>query len=603
MKSKYANYAFFIGFFLIIIILPTIKIHVKSRLEEAIENQSEWSPEVYETANLYIKSKIFDARALKLPEFSPKEMIPTLVIARYRSEKSSNPKTVVVEQPTPHKALEDLSQRLLKEHRQDSIVGLKVYYPYGGLFPSETLGDDLESHPDRGLFAVIGRLDDFLTPSEILFGSHVASKTSQRETKEKQNILSNSHWSYFYVKSFYLTAQEIVPLFREHRTYFEINQDFLLTAAQRSGDALLDDLDENGKFVYSRYTSSVPENVYNILRHAGTLWTLADLHHNLAEIAKTSETKYSLAWSRGIQYLLQHIKACPTKPETSCVIETNEIKIGGAALSILALIAMEEPEKEKLKTQASSVTEISSQPPIYRQTAESLGEWLLSELNDDGKFKAHKYLANNYEPTDFVSEYYPGEAAFALMKLYHIGGDTKWLEAARKIIKAQIITQRSLPKEDVPHDHWLLYAIAESQKISSNSEESEHIFFISELIRQGQNKDPNGPKDWIGGYDTYPRSTPTAVRSEGLSAIHPMVLRSTKREAIQGNWTAIKNGVKFQLQTQIGPEITMELTDLNQSLGAFRKDLFSLETRIDYSQHNISSLLALRRLILESNAH
>lgn len=603
MKSKYSIYLVFVVFFLMIVILPTMRIEFKSSLEKTIENQPEWTPELYEAANLFLKSQVFQSHGSSLPQFGPKDQIPTVVIARYRSENSTYPKTLLSHQDTPTKTLEDLSQKLAQEHRKDRLTGLKIYYPYRGLYPGHTMGDDLENHPDGGLFGVVGKSDTLLTPSEVLFGSHVIPRSPHPESDTKGKFFSNSHWSYFYVRSFMLTPQEIVPLFREHTMPAELTPQMLLTSAQRAGDALLADLGENGKFVYRRFSSVSADTSYNILRHAGTLWTLADLHQELSQIAKTPQTKYRDGWTRGVQYLLDHIKPCPTKQNISCVIEDDEIKVGGAALAILALTGIETVATKDSQDQSPSAEASDSSEITHRRAAESLGEWLLSELKEDGTFQAHKYLATNYEPTDFISEYYPGEAAFALMKLYKLSQNSKWLDAARSIIKAQILSQRSLPLDEVPHDHWLLYALAESQKVSPLQEEIDHVVFLSELIRKGQNNDPNGPLDWKGGYDEFPRSTPTAVRSEGLAAVHPLLFKIANTETVQANWLAIQQGINFQLQNQLGPEIIMELADSFESLGAFRKDLYSLETRIDYSQHNISSLLAFRRLLLEKNAH
>ena len=58
-------------------------------------------------------------------------------------------------------------------------------------------------------------------------------------------------------------------------------------------------------------------------------------------------------------------------------------------------------------------------------------------------------------------------------------------------------------------------------------------------------------------------------------------------------------GVRFQLQTQLRPESAMYLPDPQRAIGGFRRSLTNFEIRIDYVQHNISSLLLLRRILAE----
>ena len=60
---------------------------------------------------------------------------------------------------------------------------------------------------------------------------------------------------------------------------------------------------------------------------------------------------------------------------------------------------------------------------------------------------------------------------------------------------------------------------------------------------------------------------------------------------------AIRLGVAFQLQTQFRPESVLYVSDPQRALGGFRRSLTNYEIRIDYVQHNISSLLGLYRIL------
>ena len=513
MKSKNIIYIAFAAFFALVAFFPMLNLDFKSDLRQVLETQPELPSQFYDEANLYLKNQVFHAAASLPPLSTPPTQQSFVLIARYTREKSSPPATLTVHELQWQKAVDELAKKLFALHQQDPITGLKVYYPFGGLKSAESLEGPIEDHPLVGLFSVISSKDTVLAPAEIMF-NHILSESEttawHSSRKSSEEILKRDDWSYFFVKGFLLTPVETVTLYREHRTTFSTHPDALLTAAQKAGDALLEDLADTGRFTYREFSRESSDDSYNILRHAGTIWSLADLHHHFSRVSKNPRTKYFEAWNRGIQYLLTHIKPCSNHDTRLCVIEGNEIKIGGAALAILALTAMEE-----------STVELKEVPPIdeemkaviapYRQKAEALGEWLLSELKDDGTFKAHKYLADSYEATSFVSDYYPGEAAFALAKLHHLTADPRWHEGARKVIKAQMGTQRELPKTDVPHDHWLLYAMAAMQRDGIDPEQRDHIIYLSEVIREAQIRDQSFQEDWMGGYAEFPRSTPTAV--------------------------------------------------------------------------------------------
>ena len=119
---------------------------------------------------------------------------------------------------------------------------------------------------------------------------------------------------------------------------------------------------------------------------------------------------------------------------------------------------------------------------------------------------------------------------------------------------------------------------------------------IAETIIQHQNRDPHYP-DWFGSYYRPPRSTPTATRSEGLYAAYLLARDFGQPEQAARIREAVQHGVAFQLQTQFRPESALYVKDPQRRLGGFRHSLINFEIRIDYVQHNISSLLGLHQIL------
>ncbi|MDH5607561.1 MAG: hypothetical protein OEY93_11830, partial [Anaerolineae bacterium] len=59
---------------------------------------------------------------------------------------------------------------------------------------------------------------------------------------------------------------------------------------------------------------------------------------------------------------------------------------------------------------------------------------------------------------------------------------------------------------------------------------------------------------------------------------------------------ALRLGARFQQCTQFWPENSLYVDDPQRGLGGFHRDLSNFEIRIDYVQHNISSLLGLYKI-------
>lgn len=124
----------------------------------------------------------------------------------------------------------------------------------------------------------------------------------------------------------------------------------------------------------------------------------------------------------------------------------------------------------------------------------------------------------------------------------------------------------------------------------------DHAMRIAEAMIASQNRDP-AYRDWLGGYHEPPGSTPAATRSEGLMAAYKLARDYGSQRKAARILEAVRYGVAFQLQTQFWPERTLYLDNPQRALGGFSRDLTNYEIRIDYVQHNLSSILALRGAI------
>lgn len=376
----------------------------------------------------------------------------------------------------------------------------------------------------------------------------------------------------FTTRSLFWEGNGVSELYRGHRMFKDISSDTLLSAAVSGGDYLKRAVDDNGRFDYAYLPKSdESRDKYNILRHAGTVYSMLELHETLNDAELLSAAR------RGINYLLGYIKDCTThdKRTVSCLVEDGYVKLGGNALAVIAL---------------SKYTEVTGDPQ-YVDSIKSLGAWIESVQEASGEFTVHKQAYPSGKVMPFVSEYYPGEALLALSRAYRVDPEAHWLDTSEKGAQYLInVRDQGLSNQGLIHDHWLLYALNELYRSRKEDDYYDHAMRIAHAIVDSQNRRTTYP-DWPGSYYRPPRSTPTATRTEGLVAAYRLARDFGDRKDAKAYLNSIRRGITFQLQTQFRPESVLYLSDPQRALGGFHRSLTDFEIRIDYVQHNISSLL------------
>jgi len=385
----------------------------------------------------------------------------------------------------------------------------------------------------------------------------------------------------FKTTSYFSDGKEPVRLYRGHRLFRKPTRDEMRSAALAGGQYLTRAVKEDGKFVYSYLpkTNEVADQ-YNILRHAGTLYSMLELYDLAGDSALLEATQ------RTLDYLFAAALPCELGGESYvCIVEGEEIKLGGTGLAAVAL---------------AKYLEVTG----TRQHLSELIAWgrtLRALQHDSGEF-IHKITYPEAEDTGFVSEYYPGEALLALVRIYGQDPQEGWLDAAEKGAQYLInVRDQGLSVEELAHDHWLLYGLNELYRHRRNPLYLDHAMHIAQAIVRAQNREPEYP-DWLGSYYKPPRSTPTATRSEGLCAAYQLARDFKTSIEADPILKAVELGIAFQLQTQFRPESVMYLSDPQRSLGGFHSSLTNFRLRIDYTQHNISSLLCGARVLSETQS-
>lgn len=201
---------------------------------------------------------------------------------------------------------------------------------------------------------------------------------------------------------------------------------------ENAGDYLRRQVRDDGRFVYG-YIGYDNQEIgdYNILRHAGTAWSLMNYYRYsgdesvMADIDAVMEYLLSqVVYHDGMAFIYD--------------VENGGIKLGSSGLGLVALV---------------NYIEISGRQDLTG-LCRQLADGILYCLDADFTFN-HVYDSdlNLLEKTRTV--YYDGEATYGLCRLYDLTGDAAYLDAVEKIIKNNFIANGY----EVIGDHWVAYTL------------------------------------------------------------------------------------------------------------------------------------------------
>ena len=199
---------------------------------------------------------------------------------------------------------------------------------------------------------------------------------------------------------------------------------------------LMDQVLKDGSFIYGYYPRFGNEiEDYNIVRHAGSIWSLVCQYRMTGDDALISKIEST------IDYMLDGF-VLYEDDDTAHLYEkkSDEIKLGGTGIAILALTEyMDAFDSDK-----------------YVDIAVKLGNGILTMLDQKTGEYFHVLNGNFSRKEEFRTIYYDGEATFALCRLYSLTGDEKWLNAAVSAVEHFIDADYVQYK-----DHWIAYAMTE----------------------------------------------------------------------------------------------------------------------------------------------
>jgi len=479
-------------------------------------------------------------------------------------------------------AIKQAVTEILNIFNSEEISRIKIDF-VDKIYSKSSIQSEIIPGIDTGLYGIAGSKGSKIAflPEELLYSALI----NENETFQPDDIINKYIFSslaksmnddrYFFTTiGFFTDNIKIIPLYRGHRMFDQIEPEDLLFSMVQSGKYLTSAIDSRGKFnyIYLPQNDAIPTN-YNILRHCGTTYSLLELYELTRDENVLNTAKLAIDYLMNFvkPYLIENIENF----ETACIVENDIIKLGGNGLALVGL---------------SKYTEITKDDK-YLSLMSKLAKWITLVQSKDGSFFIHKQNYSNKMIFNWKSGYYPGESILGLLRLYKLDNNSEWLEASNKA--AQYIIE-NMPVEN--HDHWLLYALNDLHFFSPKEIYIEHSLKIVDDIINSQINQSNYP-DTLGCFNNI-NTTPAATRVEGLISAYKLCRDNRREDKLSGILNSIELSVKFQMQAQFRAENAMYFDKPELIQGAFYKNLLDFEIRIDYIQHNLSAIIGLYNILI-----
>lgn len=313
-----------------------------------------------------------------------------------------------------------------------------------------------------------------------------------------------------------------------------------LEAARLGGDYLARITGPDGNFVYAY--DPLQDRVlpgYNWLRHAGTIAALAQIHE------VSGDAEHLAAAERATRRMLQQVQTIRVQGREFRALvsdpkSTGEnplvgpvVKAGGNALAIFALDSLDRASGGRLD---------------HRADMQALGHYLHAVRKSDG-IPMSKLILNHPHFSEWESAYYPGQCLLAFAILQHRMPTEAWDEALHRLAGTlfERIEARVRSKAPGDFDHWAMIGLRAAlpqldfERLSSPQRTVDLAHFLRVLVAYGSGEiltQQVAPEiDSIGSFAIQKgRTTPTAIRVEGLLAIRSAVEWAAARDASFAEW-------------------------------------------------------------------
>ncbi|WP_444930228.1 CapA family protein [Microbulbifer sp. SSSA002] len=327
---------------------------------------------------------------------------------------------------------------------------------------------------------------------------------------------------------------------------------------------------KSGSFYYGWHACFDRQiNTYNNLRHASSTYAMIEAWE------VSGDKSLAGAILRSLKYLItQLIKTVrlPSGAVAAFLVEANnEIKLGGNAVSLLALVKYSEVAKSDK----------------YAEIMEQLA--LGIEYMQDSTSGQFSHVLNYPELTvkdKYRVIYYDGEAAFGLIRLYSHSKDDRWLTLVERAFKYFIRANHWRA-----HDHWLSYCVNELTRYRPKGEYFQFgIRNFAKYLDFAENR-----------ITTFPTLLELMMAAEKMVSRlrgKPEFQYLLDQVDLEHFYCALHKRAMYLLNGYFWPEFAMYFRNPRRIVGSFFIRHQAFRVRIDDVEHYLSGFIAYRKYLL-----
>jgi hypothetical protein len=323
------------------------------------------------------------------------------------------------------------------------------------------------------------------------------------------------------------------------------------------------------------------DDEYNEVRHAGTAYALFTAY-GAREDPDVLEAAEGAA-----RYIEESSHAASGHPGRAYLYQ-GRLKLGGQALALVALL-----ERRRVLGDTA-----------HDDLIGDLAEFMTAmELPDaPGRYYQFYEMETDELLLEPASNFYPGEALLALTRLAQQFPDGAYLEAATRAA-AYLIYEKDgdipaagqIPRED----HWLTIALGELYRLDPRPEYRQVAYMQADSMVANQHTDDDLPMRIGAPARQRPINyTSVATKGEALVAAWALAVHAGDGDRAARYATATRRNLQFQLRVQFTEENTQLFSEPEAAIGGWGRNDLDSTIRIDFVQHNVSSLLGMWSLTM-----